>query len=146
MMDSNRPQYDLEQCISSVNLSSTGPALTERTALLHKNIISNQCDPSNQLETQQEIENYHNISLDFRESIQKLISRFTSSGYHRARLLRNPKFWDSRVLWKNIILPPVEVLPAVALGLLLNVLDALSYGMYFILHFHINETRLEFKN
>ncbi|OAX79400.1 hypothetical protein ACJ72_06283 [Emergomyces africanus] len=41
----------------------------------------------------------------------------------------NPKAWDSRVIWREGIVYPISLLPAVFLGLLLNVLDALSYGM-----------------
>lgn len=41
----------------------------------------------------------------------------------------NPKKWDRQALWKNAVLTPTSCLPAVAVGLLLNILDALSYGM-----------------
>ncbi|KAF8474691.1 sulfate transporter family-domain-containing protein [Kalaharituber pfeilii] len=36
---------------------------------------------------------------------------------------------DKRKLWKNVVIKPVGYIPAVILGLLLNVLDGLSYGM-----------------
>ena len=45
------------------------------------------------------------------------------------RVLLNPKCWDRRVIWKEGVVYPVSLIPAVFLGLLLNVLDALSYGM-----------------
>ncbi|KAK0670741.1 sulfate transporter family-domain-containing protein [Cercophora samala] len=41
----------------------------------------------------------------------------------------NPKHWDRHALWKNVVVAPVACLPAVIVGLLLNILDALSYGM-----------------
>ncbi|KAF4343150.1 hypothetical protein FBEOM_2903 [Fusarium beomiforme] len=41
----------------------------------------------------------------------------------------NPSRWDRKVLWHNCVLTPVSCLPAVAVGLLLNILGALSYGM-----------------
>lgn len=41
----------------------------------------------------------------------------------------NPKSWDRRTVWEKGIVHPVSLLPAVLLGLLLNILDALSYGM-----------------
>jgi sulfate permease, SulP family len=41
----------------------------------------------------------------------------------------NPSRWDRKALWHNCVLTPVSCLPAVAVGLLLNILDALSYGM-----------------
>jgi SulP family sulfate permease len=45
------------------------------------------------------------------------------------RTVRDPKCWDRRALWQNIVVAPVACLPAVIVGLLLNILDALSYGM-----------------
>lgn len=47
----------------------------------------------------------------------------------RFRVLSNPKCWDRRVIWKEGVVYPVSLIPSVFLGLLLNVLDALSYGM-----------------
>jgi len=47
-----------------------------------------------------------------------------------ARLvLRNPQKWDLRKCAHKIIIQPVTMLPAVFLGVLLNLLDALSYGI-----------------
>jgi SulP family sulfate permease len=43
----------------------------------------------------------------------------------------NPKKWDRRALWNNVVVTPTSCLPAVAVGLLLNILDALSYGMFY---------------
>ncbi|KAK5663492.1 hypothetical protein OQA88_3922 [Cercophora sp. LCS_1] len=45
------------------------------------------------------------------------------------RVARDPKCWDRRALWHNLVVTPVSSLPAVIVGLLLNILDALSYGM-----------------
>ncbi|KAK0734849.1 sulfate transporter family-domain-containing protein [Lasiosphaeria miniovina] len=45
------------------------------------------------------------------------------------RTVGDPKSWDRPALWRNMVLAPVECLPAVIVGLLLNILDALSYGM-----------------
>lgn len=41
----------------------------------------------------------------------------------------NPKSWDRHAIWQNVVMAPVHCLPAVVVGLLLNILDALSYGM-----------------
>ncbi|KAK3329426.1 sulfate transporter family-domain-containing protein [Apodospora peruviana] len=45
------------------------------------------------------------------------------------RKIRDPKIWDRRALWQNVVVAPVVCMPAVIVGLLLNILDALSYGM-----------------
>ncbi|KAF4581103.1 sulfate transporter family protein [Ophiocordyceps camponoti-floridani] len=41
----------------------------------------------------------------------------------------DPRRWDRRTVWKTMVLGPASCLPAVIVGLLLNILDALSYGM-----------------
>ncbi|KAI0842007.1 sulfate transporter family protein [Hypoxylon sp. FL0890] len=43
--------------------------------------------------------------------------------------MANPKTWDRKVVWQRVVVDPVHCLPAVIVGLLLNILDALSYGM-----------------
>ena len=44
------------------------------------------------------------------------------------RVASDPKLWDRRAIWENVVVAPVVCLPAVIVGLLLNILDALSYG------------------
>ena len=73
------------------------------------------------------------------------IKRRTSSKPLRHKILQNQrKFWESNrkalcvffkenLTWASIVVEPASYLPAVVLGLLLNVLDALSYGI--VLHF-----------
>ena len=39
-----------------------------------------------------------------------------------------PKNWDRKAIWDTTVVAPVSCLPAVCVGLLLNILDALSYG------------------
>ncbi|KAK0657214.1 sulfate transporter family-domain-containing protein [Cercophora newfieldiana] len=45
------------------------------------------------------------------------------------RIVCDPKCWNRRAIWQNVVVTPVACLPAVIVGLLLNILDALSYGM-----------------
>lgn len=47
---------------------------------------------------------------------------------HGIRTATSPKAWNRRAIWQNAVVAPVSCLPAVIVGLLLNVLDALSYG------------------
>lgn len=47
-----------------------------------------------------------------------------------ARVASDPTRWNHRTLWENVVVRPVTCLPAVVVGLLLNILDALSYGRY----------------
>lgn len=48
---------------------------------------------------------------------------------HFARTLATPKLWDLRQVAHVTIVRPISMLPAVFLGVLLNLLDALSYGI-----------------
>ncbi|KAK5053925.1 hypothetical protein LTR84_001887 [Exophiala bonariae] len=41
----------------------------------------------------------------------------------------HPKTWNPKAIYREVVVHPVSLLPAVFLGLLLNILDALSYGM-----------------
>ena len=50
-----------------------------------------------------------------------------------ARLAIKPAAWDRRKIWQNAVSRPASFLPAILLGLLLNILDALSYGMSLLL-------------
>ena len=49
-------------------------------------------------------------------------------GLSAVRTATNPKFWTPHSVWNNAIVPSVQILPSVIMGLLLNILDALSYG------------------
>lgn len=46
-----------------------------------------------------------------------------------SRTLSTPKSWNRRAIWEEAVVYPASLVPAVLLGLLLNILDALSYGM-----------------
>lgn len=48
---------------------------------------------------------------------------------HFLRVLGDPKCWDRQAIWRNVVVTPTASLPAVIVGLLLNILDALSYGL-----------------
>ncbi|KPM38953.1 Uncharacterized protein C24H6.11c [Neonectria ditissima] len=48
---------------------------------------------------------------------------------HGVAVAVNPSRWDRRAIWQTAVVTPASCLPAVAVGLLLNILDALSYGM-----------------
>ncbi|KHJ35186.1 putative sulfate transporter family protein [Erysiphe necator] len=128
-MDGEMTENGMGQRPRTMNSSDLRPSLTERTALLKRKIVWNGHNRFSRLETQQEAYMCEMKFRKFRKRIHKIIIRFKSTGCNIARLLSNPKTWNGEVIWKKAILAPIEVLPAVALGLLLNILDALSYGM-----------------
>ena len=46
-----------------------------------------------------------------------------------SRVIFDVKRWDRKAIWRTAVVEPIGFIPAIALGLLLNILDALSYGM-----------------
>lgn len=55
-----------------------------------------------------------------------------TAGYSRRALTKivHPKSWKTKAVWDQALLKPAGYIPSVVLGLLLNILDALSYGQY----------------
>ena len=65
------------------------------------------------------------------EPKNRVIAVLQRSKEHTARVVRvasNPKSWDRRKMLEYGVRQPASFVPPVILGLLLNVLDALSYG------------------
>ena len=54
-------------------------------------------------------------------------SLLTKCQHHLVQL--NPKSWNTRHVTRKLFVEPLSLLPAVFLGLMLNLLDALSYGI-----------------
>lgn len=98
----------------------------ERTALLHKRSVSSgPKDYGLGSDLEGQIKVVDSVRNNFRHSVRR--------GLHRAEAIfyitTHPKSWNRKAIWEAGVKRPVEVLPAVFLGLLLNILDALSYGM-----------------
>ena len=97
---------------------------SERTRLLHKYqaepaaIVRDRGDDPESLKTNQ-------ISSGAAATLRLLRSK-TRSCVHT---LSNPKTWHPKAIWQELVMHPLRLVPAVFLGLLLNILDALSYGM-----------------
>lgn len=69
----------------------------------------------------------------------KFWQRASETAHEAAEFLqraRNPKTWDRKAIFRAGVVDPVKSLPAVFLGLLLNVLDGLSYGEYTLNYLH----------
>jgi SulP family sulfate permease len=52
-------------------------------------------------------------------------------GYDIAVTVLNPKRWNGKTIWRDAVMAPLGYFPAAVLGTLLNILDALSYGIFF---------------
>lgn len=96
--------------------------ITERTSLLNKTAPSKP---------------FHGYGVADDIERQYLLGEREQGGQPRAlatirsclRLIASPKSWNGRAVWQQGVVYPASLLPSVFLGLLLNILDALSYGM-----------------
>ncbi|KAI4287656.1 MAG: hypothetical protein L6R35_003082 [Caloplaca aegaea] len=102
---------------------------TERTALLSKK----QAYRPNEVHTNGSA---HDLEGQKQKSGTRVHERWGGSFASIGRRLRfattmvfRPKTWSSKAVWKQALLEPASLIPPVILGLLLNILDALSYGM-----------------
>ena len=93
---------------------------SERTALLKDSKGPSNFDGANEIERQVP-DDKGSLRLWYRTSVSKL----RSGGF----ILSHPKTWSGRAIFDEVVIHPAKLLPAVFLGLLLNILDALSYGM-----------------
>lgn len=109
---------------SGVNLDAT-----ERTPLLGKDDPSESHHPD-WIRGQQDLEGQELRRKVSWPKLRNVVNWPGEKGYDIARVIANPKAWDRRAIWENTVVAPVACLPAVVLGLLLNILDALSYGMF----------------
>ncbi|PWW77051.1 hypothetical protein C7212DRAFT_357461 [Tuber magnatum] len=72
---------------------------------------------------------YHDYGAVPRANVIRAIAWPTEKGLNAVKgMLHRRKMWRKQEIWE-IVVKPVGYLPAVLLGLLLNVLDGLSYGM-----------------
>ncbi|KAJ6259454.1 hypothetical protein Dda_5091 [Drechslerella dactyloides] len=108
---------------------SEGTGATERDGLLSFQGTTSRHRPSYNSVSANEVEAQR--SNDASRKYSPTQERATRTAYVRSLAMRitSPKSWDRRTIWQNAIVTPVNTLPAVILGLLLNVLDGLSYGM-----------------
>jgi SulP family sulfate permease len=110
-------------------ITSNGVRLdaTERTPLLTKDTSFETHHPD-WIRGEQDLERQDHSHRTW-PKLQNVLSWSRERGTEIARTVLNPKRWNRKVIWQNAVVEPVGYLPAVTLGLLLNILDALSYGM-----------------
>ena len=99
----------------------------EGTALLHsKATLASHSNPH--YGAVQDVESQRDNHQSAFHNFRTTLSRSNARALSIARTIAKPKTWDVRVIWKRGIIEPAGYIPAVTLGLLLNILDALSYG------------------
>lgn len=131
------PQDDRRDENGHYNVES--PNLNERSSLLSKgqqsvlyhnrynSFNSHNQDSNSDIESQNE-----NIALNIpKVTIHRVLTwpKTRTLGLAKSVFPHEGGRLNKRELWKSIVVKPVGYVPAVVLGLLLNVLDGLSYGM-----------------
>lgn len=110
---------------------------TERTPLLNKNIAYETHHPD-WIREQQDIERQQFKRRVSWPKLRNLLGWPRERGVDILQSVLHPKSWNRKAIWQNAVKDPISYLPSVFLGTLLNILDALSYGMYFIRIFLLN--------
>lgn len=131
---SNKPDASKPKDSKPDLRSATNAEATERTPLLGQpSVSSTSTDDLPDLESQS-----YKPGKQWLNKLKERGQDVESAVSHGFAVAVNPKRWSGNAILHNVVLDPASCLPAVAVGLLLNILDALSYGMYRRRH---NETK-----
>lgn len=108
------------QCISTNDASEDTPLLNSRSGTDRRSEYARHKNRSD-IEGQSDFANKPN-------TFQQLLFSCKLRALSAARTAFNPKRWSTKAVWHAGVQLPISLLPCVFLGVLLNVLDALSYG------------------
>lgn len=109
-------------------ITSNGVQVDERTPLIAKDPTEHHRHPD-WIRGEQDLERQETKRKESWPKLRTVVFWPTGKGLDIARTVLSPKSWDRQVI-KHAVVAPVGYLPAVILGLLLNILDALSYGTF----------------
>jgi SulP family sulfate permease len=104
---------------------------SERTLLLWKDPAFESHHPD-WIRGQQDIERQEVRRRVSWPKLRNIVRWPRQRGLDIVRTVVNPKSWDRKAIIQKAVVEPFGYLPAVILGLLLNILDALSYGVLFV--------------
>jgi SulP family sulfate permease len=119
----NRAQGRLIMTSNGVEVDTT-----ERTPLLGKDDIF-ESPHRDWIQGQRDLEGQDLRRKVSWPKLRNIVSWPRERGYDIAATVFTPKRWNRQAILRNAVLDPIGYIPAVILGSLLNVLDALSYGM-----------------
>jgi SulP family sulfate permease len=110
-------------------ITPNGVVEDERTPLLPKAKVHEPHAHPDYIRGEGDLEDQRPRKKPYWSKLHKAARWPREQGIDIARTVLSPKAWNTKAIWQNAVVAPVGYLPAVILGLLLNVLDALSYGM-----------------
>ena len=100
----------------------------ERTSLLLKKVAyGSDCTPTHG--SVQDLEDQNPICGIWGKKVKGVYVQSKRQAVHAMRIAKNPKSWNNKQMFQQAVQRPASYIAPVILGLLLNVLDALSYGM-----------------
>jgi sulfate permease, SulP family len=121
----DRDTSSQQPTLSRTDHVDSDTTVNEETFLLPKS----QKDFSNSLGVYKDLENQKAHGRPLLKQIRAAGHNAIVKSRAGAYTISHPKTWNLRTIWHRGFVQPASVLPAVFLGLLLNILDALSYGM-----------------
>lgn len=108
--------------------NDAGAEPTERTSLLRKEPRYETHHPD-WIRGEQDIEGQETKRGPAWPKLRNVVMWPREKGMEVARIMVDPKAWDKKAIFQHAVKEPIAAIPAVILGTLLNILDALSYGM-----------------
>ncbi|TAQ88320.1 hypothetical protein B7494_g3343 [Chlorociboria aeruginascens] len=123
----NEDEVDSTQGRLIITSNGVEVDVSERTPLVAKNATIESSHPD-WISGQRDVESHESKRRASWSRLRSIISWPAERGLDIAHITFHPKRWDRKTIWNEAVVAPIGYLPAVVLGLLLNVLDALSYG------------------
>ena len=135
----NSPPEETESAVLDTASDDDGDFDDLMAVTIRPGIISQPHEHSSLLRDKRQTYGIAEDSLGSEADLQRpnMITGKLQAGAHKslvklrraAHAVSSPKTWDRKAIWREGVVRPAGYLPAVVLGLLLNILDALSYGM-----------------
>ncbi|KAH6719167.1 sulfate transporter family protein-like protein [Leptodontidium sp. MPI-SDFR-AT-0119] len=128
-LDGNRDEESPRQRRLVLTSNGLENAPTERTSLLGKDTRFETHPHPDWIRGEQDIERQEVKRGPAWPKLRNVVLWPREKGLHVARTIVDPREWDGKAIWQQAVKEPVAAFPAAVLGALLNILDALSYGM-----------------
>lgn len=124
--------HDQNQGTLAPRSRDTSDSASEETSLLPKSHPNDGRHASYDATSQPngDVESRHEPGLLSRVDVKRVIYWPTEKGLNAVKSILHRRAWSKRDIWQHGVAEPAGYIPAVLLGLLLNVLDGLSYGRW----------------
>lgn len=129
-LDGNRDEESPRQRRLVLTSNGLENAPTERTSLLGKDTRFETHPHPDWIRGEQDIERQEVKRGPAWPKLRNVVLWPREKGLHVARTIVDPREWNGKAIWQQAVKEPVAAFPAAVLGALLNILDALSYGMF----------------